>query len=90
MARQANTESGRTSLDFPIETKSLLLKLCEQESKSMVAVIGDALATHQRWLAQIKMQPIEPPAPSGAAETGQRGRRKTQGSPGTPPLRRRR
>lgn len=28
--------------------------------------------------------------PSGVAETGQRGRRKTQGSPGTPPLRRRR
>ena len=30
------------------------------------------------------------PAPSGEAETGQRGGRKTQGSPGTPPLRRRR
>lgn len=77
MARQANTESGRTSLDFPIETKTLLLKLCGQENKSMVAVIGDALATHQRWLAQIKEQPIEAPSPSGVAKTGRRGRRKT-------------
>lgn len=72
MARQSNPESGRTSLDFPIKTKTLLLKLCGQENKSMVALIGDALATHQRWLAQIKAQPIEAPAPSGEAETGQR------------------
>ena len=30
------------------------------------------------------------PTPSGEAETGQRGVRKAKGSPGTPPLRRRR
>ena len=90
MARPSNRESGRASLDFPIETKSLLLALCEQENKSMTAVISDALVTHKRWLAQIKEQPIEAPSPSGETETGQRGRRKTQGSPGTPPFRRRR
>lgn len=77
MPKKPNSESGRTSLDFPIETKTLLLKLCGQENKSMVALIGDALVTHQRWLAQIKAQPIEVPSPSGVAKTGQRGRRKT-------------
>lgn len=56
----------------------------------MVALIGDALVTHQRWLAQIKEQPIEAPAPSGEATPGRRGRRKTQGSPGPSPFRRRR
>lgn len=52
----------------------------------MVALIGDALATHRRWLAQIKGQAIEAPSPSGVAKTGQRGGRKAKGSPGTPAL----
>lgn len=90
MAKKANAESGRTSLDFPLEIKSLLLKLCEQENKSMAAMIGDALATHQRWLAQIKGQAIEAPAPSGEAKMVQRGGRKAQCSPRPSPFRQRR
>ena len=90
MARRANPESGRTSLDLPPETKAFLLRLCEQEGKSMASVIGDALSLYDRWLEQIKATLPDVPSPSGEATTGSRGGRKAKGSPGPSPLRRRR
>lgn len=54
MARKANPDQMRTTIDLSPDCKALLIRLCESEDKPMGKTICDALAIYDAWLKEQK------------------------------------